>query len=328
MSGQSRRTHDVHAASLIEVALVAFLAFVATPEHKTRMPDHVLTLIAADQARGEIERAAAAIAAALAGAPDWLASGGACDIVFDGEAQAAERAARDIIGGAAIDLVVQRRDGRRKKLLIADMESTVIRNEMLDEMADLVGLRERVADITRHAMNGEIDFVAALKERVALFKGQPESLLATAARRIVYTPGAKALVATMNANGARSILVSGGFRVFVSEVAAALGFTLDRANDLVIEGGVLTGAVREPILAPASKLEILREMAAKFGVAAGESLAVGDGANDLPMLGAAGLGVAFHPKPILRDRIHARIDHADLTALLYVQGYRADEILR
>lgn len=239
---------------------------------------------------------------------------------------AAERAARNAITGG-FDLVVQPVAGRRKKLLVADLESTIIENEMLDEMADLIGQRDRVAAITARAMNGEIDFAAALKERVALFKNQPETLVAEAAARLRVTPGAASLVKTMTAHGAATVLISGGFGVFTRPVRDRLGFSRDYANELLVEHGRLTGAVREPVFDGAGKHAALRRSAAEFGVTLAETLAVGDGANDIAMLQVAGLGVAFHAKPQVQAQIRARIDHADLSALLYAQGYRAAEIL-
>lgn len=299
------------------------------------MAESVLTLIAAEKASAEVEPAAQEAAAALSqlGAAvegvDWLAPGIACDIGFDGlSPDQADAAAREAIDAACLDLVAQPQTGRKKRLLVADMESTIIANEMLDELADLVGLRARVAAITRRAMNDEIDFVAALKERVALLKGLPETALAQAGGRIRINPGAKALVATMRVNGAYTALVSGGFRIYSGRIRAELGFERDVANDLVIVDGKLTGEVRPPILAREAKLETLVALAAEHAIALEAALAVGDGANDLAMIAAAGLGIAYHAKPAIAARARHRIDHADLTALLYAQGYRQEEIVK
>lgn len=298
------------------------------------MAETVVTLIAAAQASAEAETAAQAVSLALRqlGATvervDWLAPCLACDIAFDGLApDQADAAARAAIAPSRFDLVAQPQAGRRKRLLVADMESTMIANEMLDELAELVGARDRVAAITRRAMNDEIDFVTALKERVALLEGLPETALAEAGSRIRINPGAKALVATMRASGARTALVSGGFRVYSRRIRAELGFHHDIANDLVISNGRLTGEVCTPILAREAKLRVLMALAAEYGLALQAALAVGDGANDLAMIEAAGLGIAYHAKPAVAARARYRIDHADLTALLYVQGYRQDEIL-
>ncbi|HUZ75245.1 MAG TPA: phosphoserine phosphatase SerB [Stellaceae bacterium] len=298
------------------------------------MAASVLTLIAAPEAGARLAAAAAAAADAIAAlgakisGTDWLAPGIACDVLFDAlDPGGADAAARAALGGAAVDVVAQPQAGRRKRLLVADLESTIIANEMLEELADAIGRRAEVAAITRRAMNGEIEFVAALKERVALLKDLPESVLATAGARIRIDPGAAALVATMRAQGARTALVSGGFGVFASPIRDALGFDLAVANELEIKAGRLTGTVREPILAGDSKLATLKRLAAELGLPLAATLAVGDGANDLPMIEAAGLGVAYHGKPAVAARARARIDHADLAALLYVQGYRSSEII-
>ncbi len=301
------------------------------------MPANVLTLIAAPGAAAQAGTAVEAVVGTLrrlgAGvAPRrWLASEIACDIPFDDldtdQADAAARAALAELGDLAIDLVAQPEAERRKRLLLADMESTIIANEMLDELADLLGLRQRVAEITRRAMNGEIDFAAALRDRVALLRGMPEPALAEVAARIRIMPGARALVATMRAHGAYAVLVSGGFRVYTARIRAELGFDLDIANEILVENGRLSGAVAEPILARDGKLASLKRLAAERGLPLAATLAVGDGANDIDMLEAAGLGIAFHPKPALAQRVRNRIDHADLTALLYVQGYSAEEIV-
>ncbi|MBS0221164.1 MAG: phosphoserine phosphatase SerB [Proteobacteria bacterium] len=253
------------------------------------------------------------------GAPDWLAPGIACDLPFDGSAGE--------ISLPEIDAVVVPALLRRKKLLVADMESTLIENEMLDELADFLGLREKIAGITARAMNGEIDFAGALRERVGLLKGLPVARLDEAARRIRYMPGGATLVATMKAHGAFCALVSGGFTYFTAMVCAALGFDLDAANVLRHDGQKLTGDVEPPILGKEAKLATLDRLCVERRIAVGEALTVGDGANDLPMLQAAGLGVAFHAKPVVAAQVAARITHGDLTALLYLQGYRRSEFV-
>ena len=268
------------------------------------------------------------IALPLAGAPDWLAPGAAYDLHLAGIApEAAEAAARRAIGGAAIDVLVQPQAGRRKRVLVADFEATIIENEMLDELADFIGRRSEVAGITRRAMNGELDFAAALEERVALLKGLPASVIDDAAARIRVTPGAGALVATARAAGVHTALVSGGFTIFAEPVAEELGFERVVANRLDIVGGRIAGTVGSPIVTGDTKRDTLVALAKECAVARSATLAVGDGANDLPMLVAAGLGIAFHAKPAVAAAARWRIDHADLTALLYAQGYRAGEIV-
>jgi phosphoserine phosphatase len=279
---------------------------------------HVLTLIA-DPAKPSIDRACVAdVARALdvrADSAIWLAVAGA-------EAAAIARA---VLGDRPVDAVAQPIAHRRKRLLVADMESTIIENEMLDELAEFLGLREHIAAITARAMNGEIDFAGALRERVGLLKGLPVARLAEAATRIRHMPGARALVATMRANGAYCALVSGGFTFFTAMVRAQIGFDEDRANRLLDDGATLTGLVGEPILGKEAKLESLRDLAAARGVRIEETMSVGDGANDLPMLQVAGLGVAFRAKPAVAAATRARVDHGDLTALLYLQGYKRSE---
>jgi len=262
----------------------------------------------------------------------WLAPDLAADVPFDDlnpdQADAAARAAlAEHFPAVAFDVVAQFSAERRKRLLLADMESTIIANEMLDELADPLGLRDKIADITRRAMNDEIDFVTALTERVSLLKGLPENALEEAGRRIVITPGAATLVATMRAHGAYAALVSGGFRYYSSRIRAALGFDFDIANELAITRGKLAGKVVPPILGRDAKLATLKRIAAERGLPLAATLAVGDGANDLGMIEAAGLGVAYHAKPAVAARARARIERADLTALLYLQGYRAEEFV-
>jgi phosphoserine phosphatase len=253
------------------------------------------------------------------GTPDWLAPGIACEIAFDGTTKA--------VSLPGVDAVVLPAAGRRKRLLVADMESTMIENEMLDELADFLGLRERIAAITARAMNGELDFAAALAERVGLLKGLPVGKLDAAAKRIRYTRGGATLVATMKKHGAACALVSGGFTYFTAMVRKALGFNVESANVLKLDGGTLAGTVELPILGKEAKLATLDRLCLERGLHVGEALTVGDGANDLPMLKAAGLGVAFHAKPVVAAEVGARIDHGDLTALLYLQGYRRSDFV-
>jgi phosphoserine phosphatase len=233
-----------------------------------------------------------------------------------------------LIADLPIDVVVQPAAGRKKHLLIADMDSTVIGQECIDELADFAGLKPRIAAITDRAMRGEIEFEPALRERVALLKGLPiETIDRVLAERIRLTDGAKTLVATMRANGAHTILVSGGFTAFVEPVAAMAAFNESRANRLLQADGKLTGGVAEPILGRNAKLATLEDAIIRLGIDAEETLAIGDGANDLGMISRAGLGVAFHAKPKVAEAADARVDHSDLTALLFAQGYRPAEFL-
>ncbi|WP_283194342.1 phosphoserine phosphatase SerB [Rhizobium sp. AN80A] len=260
----------------------------------------------------------------------WLADGVACDIALrDGtDATAAHAAIAAVIAGAPIDLVIQDQDTRRKKLLIADMDSTMIGQECIDELAAEVGLKDKVAAITARAMNGEIAFEPALRERVALLKGLPISVVdEVIAKRITLTPGGMELIATMKAKGYYTALVSGGFTVFTSRIAATLGFDEDRANILLEENGHLTGFVAEPILGKQAKVDALEDISKKLGISPEEAMAVGDGANDLGMLHIAGSGVALHAKPAVAAEAKIQINHADLSALLYIQGYRKTDFV-
>jgi phosphoserine phosphatase len=228
--------------------------------------------------------------------------------------------------GIGVDLVIQPAAGRRKRLLIADMDSTMIQQECIDELADEAGVGAHVAGITARAMNGELDFEDALRERVGLLAGLPESVIAAVIRdRITLMPGGAVLLATMKAQGAYTALVSGGFTAFTGAMAGLLGFDENRANTLLIEGGVLTGKVADPILGRAAKVQALREISERLEITPADAIAVGDGANDLGMLGLAGAGVALHAKPSVQAECDIRVNHGDLTALLYIQGYSREE---
>ena len=260
----------------------------------------------------------------------WLADGIACDIALRDDSDLA--AARDtllaVIGNEPIDLAIQDAETRRKKMLIADMDSTMIGQECIDELAAEVGLKDKVATITARAMNGEIAFEPALRERVALLKGLPVSVVDDViARRITLTPGGMELIATMKAKGYYTALVSGGFTVFTSRIAATLGFDENRANILLDADGKLTGEVAEPILGKQAKVDALLEIAERLGISPEDAMAVGDGANDLGMLHVSGAGVALHAKPAVAAEAKIRIDHGDLTALLYLQGYRKSDFV-
>jgi phosphoserine phosphatase len=227
-----------------------------------------------------------------------------------------------------VDLVVQPTEGRRKRLLLADMDSTMIQQECIDELADEAGVGAYVAGITARAMNGELDFEAALKERVGLLKGLPEAVIERVYRdRITFMPGGRDLIATMKANGGHAALVSGGFTAFTARVAEALGFDENRANTLHAEDGKLTGTVAEPILGKQAKLDALEKISARLGLDMGETMAVGDGANDLAMLNRAGAGVALHAKPSVAAQCDIRVNHGDLTALLFIQGYAREDFV-
>lgn len=292
----------------------------------------VLSLIAArskdlltprdlDQARTGLE-----LSGATAAAPDWLSGGEACDIAFHGNAEQALAAVREAFAGRAVDVNVVPAVSRRKKLLLADMDSTLIEQECIDELAAEAGSAAEVAALTEQAMRGEIGFEPALRARVALLRGLP---IATVERvlksRISFTPGAAILVATMRAAGAYAALVSGGFTAFTGPIAKSLGFDEHRANTLSEADGVLTGRVAEPIFARAGKEEALVELTGTLRLDPAETLAVGDGANDLGMIQQAALGIAYHAKPALSAAADAIIDHADLTGILFLQGFRRDE---
>ena len=292
---------------------------------------HVATLISNPVIPALDNAAVARAVGVLATAQDVriLDPGIAADIPFTPEGaddKAIEERLRTALSDRPVDVVVQPLQHRRKRLFVADMDSTMIDQECIDELADYAGLKAHVAAITERAMRGEIAFEPALRERVALLKGLPVAVVdEVIEKRITLTPGARALVATMRANGAYACLVSGGFTLFTSRVAAMVGFDEHRSTTLIIEGGKLAGQVEEPILGREAKLATLNELRDRLKLAPAETLAVGDGANDLAMIEAAGLGVAYHAKPRVAEAAHARIDHGDLTALLYLQGYARSE---
>jgi len=290
---------------------------------------HVITAISTDPERPITDDTTAFLRSKLMALgftpepPQWLRPDTAVDIFFDGSKPTPSES--DFVSDQTtkIDIAIQPAANRRKRLLIADMDSTMITCECIDELADVIGIKDRVSEITERAMNGEIDFAAALTERVALLKGIAErELLEVYERRIRLTPGARTLVMTMKKHGAVSALVSGGFTFFAGRVAAASGFDLFRANRLEINKGQLAGTVHRPIVDSDTKLQTLKQLCHVFGLASESVLAVGDGANDLPMIQNAGMGVAFHAKPKVFQVAAFRVSHSDLTSLLYLQGIR------
>jgi phosphoserine phosphatase len=291
---------------------------------------HVATLIAPDGALGASAVESARAMLPEAGAPQWLARSTAADIPFSAPADELRTIADAMRAelGAPVDVVVQPVGYRRKKLFLADMDSTMIGQECIDELADYAGLKPQISAITERAMRGEIEFEPALRERVAALKGLSVGVInEVIAKRIRLTPGGRTLVATMRANGRYSCLVSGGFAQFVEHIANEIGFDESRSNQLLLERNQLAGTVAEPIFGRDSKRATLHELRQRLGLKPEQTLVAGDGANDLDMILEAGLGVAYHAKPKVAAAAPARIDHADLTALLYVQGYHKDEFV-
>ncbi len=266
----------------------------------------------------------------VAGKVDWLAEGEACDVFLESPHSAAEITgqARAALAGTAIDTVCTAIDGRRKKILISDMDSTVIDQECIDELGDAIGLGSEIREITAAVVNGEISFANALRQRMALMKGMERGVLDSVYEdRITLQAGARVLVQTMRKSGAFCILVSGGFSYFTRRIAGRIGFHEHQANELSFADDKLTGDVLEPILGRSAKLDTLLRLCGEKNLAPRDVLAVGDGANDIAMIEAAGLGVAFHGSASLRKTANACIDHGDLTALLYIQGYRKSEFV-
>lgn len=295
--------------------------------------DNVLTLISNPAVAvlddSTVSRARAALDAigANLGDADWLAPGQAVDIEFNADSAAAEAAVRAALGDAPIDVIAQSTYRRRKKLLIADMDSTIVEGETLDELAEFAGLKDAIAAITQRAMQGELDFAEALRERVAMLKDLDESFLAKTMAGVKLNPGAETLIATMRANGAVTALISGGFSYFTDQVRQQVGFDTSLGNRLDIQGGKLTGQVIPPIVDKDIKCEMLIDMAQQQNLGLSATMTIGDGANDVPMLTKAGTGVAYHAHPIARQAARARLDHSDLTGALFVQGYRVGEFV-
>jgi phosphoserine phosphatase len=257
---------------------------------------------------------------------DWLAEDTACDLTFNHlPGDRAYQIAAATLAELPVDFHVQLSEGRRKKLLLSDMDSTILANETLDDLAGEAGIKDEIAAITARSMAGEVDFAQSLTERVALLARLPESSLASTYERLTYMPGAAILISTMRMHGAYTALVSGGFKYFTSKVAAKLGFDIDFANDLELTDGHLTGRIAGPILDANAKLDTLIRLTAEHNLTLADAATIGDGANDIPMLREAGLGVAYYGKPIVRKAITCQINHTDLTTLLYFQGYKASD---
>jgi phosphoserine phosphatase len=261
------------------------------------------------------------------GAVTWLSVGEAAEFALERRPDNVEAVWQDL-QQTGVDLIVQQAEGRRKRLLLADMDSTMIRQECIDELAAAAGVGPRVAAITAQAMNGELDFEGALIERVGLLAGLPVGIIdQVLAERISLMPGGYELVSTMKAHGGHAALVSGGFTAFTARIAAALGFDEHRANTLLVADGRLTGQVARPILGREAKVQALEEITARLGLGTQDVLAVGDGANDLGMLGRAGTGVALHAKPAVQAQASVRVNHGDLSALLFLQGHARSDFV-
>jgi phosphoserine phosphatase len=295
---------------------------------------NILTLVAAEHQaltprRLETLGAALRDAGAATGEPNWLAPHDrACDLPFEHlDATRAHAITRATLADLPVDFHAQPLENRRKRLLIADMDSTIVTAETLDELAEEAGLKDTIAAITARAMRGELDFAQALIERVAMLADLPEEALARTATKLTLMPGAATLVHTMKANGAFTALVSGGFKYFTNKVAARTGFELNLANDLAMSDGRLTGELSGPILDKDGKLNALKTLSAERGLTPADAVTVGDGANDLPMLLEAGLGVAYYGKPLLLEQVRAQVNHTDLTTLLFFQGYLSEEFV-
>ncbi len=287
----------------------------------------VLVLIANPAEPALDDRTAKRVAEAVGGSFDWLAPRLACEIA-NPKSSEPERDAREALAGLPVDVALLPETKRRTRLLVADMDSTMINEESIDELGAALGIKDKIAAITEQAMRGELDFEGALTTRVALLKGLDLKTIDEIRReRITLAPGGRALVQTMREYGAHCALVSGGFTLFAEYYGKRIGFETVKANELRIVDGRLTGEVEQPIVGRAAKLDLLKSLTAGLGLSAMETLAVGDGANDLDMIRAAGLGVAMHAKPIVAAEARVRIEHGDLTALLYLQGYRQDEFV-
>ncbi len=295
---------------------------------------YILTLVSSPEKPVLTQAIAAEVAAAVGSKqlPNWLAPSIACDISITQtqpfDSTVVRSIAKQVLGDLAVDIAIQAQAHRRKQLLIADMDSTIIAQECIDELGGAVGLKSRIAEITERAMRGEYPFDEALIQRVRLLQGLPQRALEEVYNDcITLNPGARELVATMRANGAYCALISGGFTFFTERIAKTIGFDFNNANSLIFENGILTGKVTLPILGREAKLEALRTLISQRGCLREDTLAVGDGANDLAMINEAGLGVAYHAKPKVAEIADVAINHGDLTALLYLQGYTAGQIV-